>query len=571
MNIIVGQTQKGDLKLDIDVLLRTRMLIQANSGGGKSFLMRRLAEQLFGKVQVIIIDPEGEFPTLREKFGYVLVGQGGETSADVRSAGLVAEKLLELNASAVCDIFESFRKNPQGRHAWVKAFCNALLDAPKRLWHPAVIIIDEVHKFAPEKGAGESEASESVIGLATAGRKRGFCLVGATQRLGKVRKDMTAEMLNRLVGPTFEDLDLVRAADLLSVAPEDKKEFFAQMRMLEPGSFFALGRALCKERMLVKIGPVQTTHPEMGSATYASAPPPTPDKVKALLPKLADLPQQAEEKQRTVEGLQKEVRELKMKLRETSKVPPADNQVNQIEFDRYRRKMEKELEDRFQLIDKILGPIRRQAPSIIQSLKAIIEFKLPEIPKLKQALMTVPAKIASPDVRKTIDDSEARRLAGLEELVEMSLGACERAILGFLSVNRERAWSMEQVGIMTGYSPTSGGFNNAVSILKTRGMISRNNRMLQHIGGDVAGAGNQEFSIDNIKRKLGKCELEILNVILGDPDRIWTKEMVAESTPSKYSPTSGGFGNSISKLTTLGLIARRNGEIALTDDAKELI
>ena len=31
MNIVIGQTAKHDLKLDVDVLLRTRMLIQANS------------------------------------------------------------------------------------------------------------------------------------------------------------------------------------------------------------------------------------------------------------------------------------------------------------------------------------------------------------------------------------------------------------------------------------------------------------------------------------------------------------------------------------------------------------
>ena len=84
----------GNATIDIPVLLRTRMLIQANSGGGKSWLLRRLAEQFYGKVQVIIIDPEGEFSTLREKFDYVLVGDGGETPADPRSAALVAEKLL---------------------------------------------------------------------------------------------------------------------------------------------------------------------------------------------------------------------------------------------------------------------------------------------------------------------------------------------------------------------------------------------------------------------------------------------------------------------------------------------
>src|SRR5947209_2102103 len=91
----------GHVELDVAILLKTRLLIQANSGGGKSWLIRRLAEQLFGVAPVIIIDPEGEFSTLREKFGFVLVGKGGETPADPRSAKLVAHKLLELQASAV--------------------------------------------------------------------------------------------------------------------------------------------------------------------------------------------------------------------------------------------------------------------------------------------------------------------------------------------------------------------------------------------------------------------------------------------------------------------------------------
>src|SRR5581483_633189 len=69
--IVIGQHAGKDVRIDLDTLLRTRMLIQANSGKGKSFLLRRLAEQLFGKVQVIILDPEGEFATLREKFGEV--------------------------------------------------------------------------------------------------------------------------------------------------------------------------------------------------------------------------------------------------------------------------------------------------------------------------------------------------------------------------------------------------------------------------------------------------------------------------------------------------------------------
>jgi DNA helicase HerA-like ATPase len=59
--IIIGTAGGKNIGFDIPELLTTRLLVQANSGGGKSWLLRRMAEQLFGKVQTIIIDPEGEF------------------------------------------------------------------------------------------------------------------------------------------------------------------------------------------------------------------------------------------------------------------------------------------------------------------------------------------------------------------------------------------------------------------------------------------------------------------------------------------------------------------------------
>src|SRR6266404_9626574 len=175
MKIILGKVGTKAAHLDLDALLRGRLLIQANSGKGKSWLLRRIAEELFGKVQVIIIDPEGEFATLREKFGYVLVGKGGETPADPRSAALVAHKLLELRASAICDIYEM---KHQQRHAWVRTFLEAMIDIPKTLWgRQVVVIIDEAHMFCPEKGKGESEAYGAMVDLCTRGRKRGYCAV----------------------------------------------------------------------------------------------------------------------------------------------------------------------------------------------------------------------------------------------------------------------------------------------------------------------------------------------------------------------------------------------------------
>jgi len=324
--IVIGRAGKKDVALELDVLLRTRLLVQANSGGGKSWLLRRLAEQLFGKIPVIIIDPEGEFATLREKFGYVLVGKGGETPADSRSAALVAHKLLELRASAVCDLYEM---KPSERHHWVRLFLEALIDAPKNLWRPTIVMVDEAHTFCPEKGAGESEASDAMTALPTRGRKRRFCAIWATQRLGKLRKDASAELLNRLIGPTFEDVDLKRAADLLSIRSEDRRKFDAEMRVLEPGNFFALGRAISKERLLVRIGDVQTSH-EIEDAKHGIEPPPPPERVKLLLPKLKDLPQAAEEIAKTEAELRHEIRSLKAQLRAQPKDVGASRQVGTV-------------------------------------------------------------------------------------------------------------------------------------------------------------------------------------------------------------------------------------------------
>ena len=55
------------IKIIISILLKSRMLVCANSGGGKSYLLRKLAEVCFGKIPQIIIDVEGEYLTLREK------------------------------------------------------------------------------------------------------------------------------------------------------------------------------------------------------------------------------------------------------------------------------------------------------------------------------------------------------------------------------------------------------------------------------------------------------------------------------------------------------------------------
>ena len=195
------------VRCDLQKLIDTRALIQANSGGGKSHALRRLLEQTHGRVQQLVIDPEGEFASLRERYDYILAARhGGDTAADPRGATLLAERLLELGVSAILDISE---RKAHERITFVRHFLEALVDAPKTLWHPALVVVDEAQVFCPQHG--EAESAAAVIDLATRGRKRGFSAILATQRLSKLHKDAAAELNNTLIGRTGLDVDRQRA------------------------------------------------------------------------------------------------------------------------------------------------------------------------------------------------------------------------------------------------------------------------------------------------------------------------------------------------------------------------
>ncbi len=86
--IEMGQTTAGAAAtLDLEELLATRLLVQGNSGSGKSHLLRRLLEQSAPWVQQAIIDPEGDFVTLAERFGHLVIDAEDHTERGLQVAG----------------------------------------------------------------------------------------------------------------------------------------------------------------------------------------------------------------------------------------------------------------------------------------------------------------------------------------------------------------------------------------------------------------------------------------------------------------------------------------------------
>jgi DNA helicase HerA-like ATPase len=129
-------------ELDLEELLATRLLVQGNSGSGKSHLLRRLLEAERRLVQQVVIDPEGDFVTLAEEFGHLVIEAADYTERESphRRAHPPASRLGRP---------QSRRARGRGADALRRAFLNGLFDAPRDHWFPALVVVDEAQLFAP--------------------------------------------------------------------------------------------------------------------------------------------------------------------------------------------------------------------------------------------------------------------------------------------------------------------------------------------------------------------------------------------------------------------------------------
>ena len=555
----IGKAEQGAVKIDLARLVDTRMLIQANSGGGKSWLLRLMCERTAGKVQTIVLDPEGEFATLREKVDMALVGQGGELATDLRSAALLARKLCEVGISAIVDLYDL---KLHERREFVKRFLEALMTVRRDLWHPLLVVLDEAHVFAPERAAGESVATEAVITMMSQGRKRGFAGILSTQRLSKLHKDAAAESNNVVIGRTWLDVDQQRAGDLLGMNKADRQA----LRDLDPGEFFAFGPALSGHGVVrFRSDEVETTHPKAGQRHLLQAPRAS-EKIREVVAQIGDLPKQADEEVRTIEAMQKEIHRLKREMMARSAptrpvqtaqaVPKIETIVERVEVPIFRDGEVKALEAvSDQLVgvgNQLIGVSRAiteavQAATKIRPSARVIRPSSPTLlPNREKGVALTPTPL--------LPHSQTARTGEGERLPR-----AERAILTVLTQYPDGR-TLNQVAILSGYAIGTGGFNNAIGALRSRRYIHGGREHLQITDDGLDALGPVEplpagqDLIDYWRRKLSKAERAAFDVLI----EIYPAEIERDALAERagYAPGTGGINNAMSRLCTLELAVR---------------
>lgn len=549
---------KGDntLAVDLDRLVASRMLVQANSGGGKSRALRQLLEETHGRVQHLVLDPEGEFATLRESFDYVLAGKESDVQATPKTARLLCRRLVELGASAVIDLYDLTLPE---RREFVKLFLTELMALPRALWRPILVVIDEAHLFAPERGNGEAQSTDAVIALCTQGRKRGFCAVLATQRISKLHKDAAAELLNKLIGRTGLDVDMKRAGDELGLDKDGRRG----LARLAAGEFYAYGPAIAPEIHVVRTGAVVTTHPEAGR--LGTAPPPAPARVKAILAQLADLPQAAEEEAQTLGDLRRQLKDTQVKLRRAEKgttervveKPVADAaaiaRAVGAERTQFTRRIGLAVKDVRGLVHRLEG--LASAVTDLSNLGAALQA-------MTDAPAHSPPVVASVGTHAPSSPPAVRAAApvvvpsdGVSRPQQRMLNAlASLAVLGLEPAPRST------VAVLSDQSPRSSGFEKNMSTLRSGGYISypdSDRMVLTDAGRGIARADATITSLADLhaswSNKVSRPQWRMCTTLIGVyPDAMDRGALAAEAGQSR---SSSGFEKNLSTLRTLGLVS----------------
>ncbi len=538
----IGRTLEGKpVTLDIPQLIDSRLLVQANSGGGKSWLLRLIAERVADKVPIVILDPEGEFGTLREKLDIALVGQGGEIATDVRSAGLLARKVAEMRFSAVIDLYDL--KLPD-RRKYVRLFLESLMSIPRSLWHPMLVILDEAHIFAPEKSHGEAESTNAVIALMSQGRKRGIAGLLATQRLSKLNKD-ACETNIVFIGRTWLDTDQDRAGKILGLRGQDRQ----MLRDLPPGQFYGFGPALNTPGVTcINVDTVITTHPKPGERHTLEVPQ-SSAAIRDIVAQIGDLPKQAEEETRTLADAQRKIAELERLLR----ARPVQ--------------LEQKVETRIERIEvPMLGDgdardlleAAREASRIgdkLASISAGIRKSVDDAARIKTTPVRAIATVVPPRARMP---SSAKPTT--PDAVQATLRSGERKMLQVLASRYPVKYTRSQLGTLAGFTPSGGTFGNYFGTLKRLGFITENGRDveitqagLDYLGADIPPQPETTAELLAMwKAVLREGERKMLDQLVEIYPEAMTRQDLGERTG--FTHTGGTFGNYLGSLRRNRLI-----------------
>ena len=245
--LYLGRDGERKFQIDADLVVTGRTCVLGTSGSGKSYTVAVICEELCkNQVPFLLVDTEGEYSGLKEKYEVIWVGD--DRRCDLTWDGLDLSILAQHAPDIVPLILDlSETDDSKGK---VDVLLSRLYSEVSKRRTPYLVILEEADRFIPQVGDRLKIFEE----VARRGRKRGLGLMLCTQRPSSVDKNILSQCSNQLIGK------LVIKNDLQAVA-----QFFPgrglpkELTALYPGAFYALG-GLSQIPVRVNVRPRDTRH-----------------------------------------------------------------------------------------------------------------------------------------------------------------------------------------------------------------------------------------------------------------------------------------------------------------------
>ena len=548
------------------------------TGSGKTYAAKGYVEHLLdARRNVCIVDPTGAWWGLRSSAngkdaGYPVVVFGGD-HADVpiteHSGAALADFVRAGDRPCIIDLSNTMLGE---RHRFMERFAEELFRVNR---NPLHLVLDEADEFAPQSGPpGTERMLGAVDRIVRRGRLKGFRCVLITQRPAVLNKNVLTQ-INALVCmrlPAPQDRKAVEGWIHGQADDEKGREVLASLPRLERGEgwLWAPEHDVLERRKFPCI------------KTYDSSA--TPEHGQAAAPRgwadvdLDAVRQRFDEAIKTAQendpkALRDRIRQLEKDIQhERDSAPPVE------ECDRTLRERDALLKTVAALrdamwkaasaIDLDLASAMTSAENIVRDMNQTNE-RIKELVLAAKAGTEVPAAppAASPLTRAAAGPSAPSGSYHLRDLPlctsnGQQLPRAEKAIMTVL-VQRGMI-SKRTLAITAGYAVNGGGFNNALSALRTKGYVEGSETIAATPGGKKAIGRVPPLPegvalIEHWKQHCGgKAERAVLEVLAGVAVRSKGLDKAELAERCGYAADGGGFNNALSRLRTLCLIDGRS-------------
>lgn len=542
-----------DLKVPDDAVTGAIALL-AVKGAGKSNAARVMAEEMHrAGFPWVAIDPKGDWWGIRADGDGgkglpvpILGGLRGDLPLEPQSGAFVADLIADQNLTAVLDVSE-FSKREQAR--FLTDFGERLFRRHGRDRQPRHLFLEEADEYLPQRVYASMAPCVGMWSrIVKQGRQRGLGITLISQRSAVVNKDALTQT---------EALIALR-----TTSPQDRKAIGAWIdyhavsgEVLATLPSLADGEAwVCSPHWLGVVERSQFRR----SRTFDSGSTPAVSGERRPVAHMSDLDLDAlrEQMAETVEraeaddpkALRKRLAEAERKLAALD-ARPVETTVERVEVPTLSV-------DDVDLLRTVLAEAEALQRGIAASIDAAVR-PLCEAVARAEAPASIQKPARAPQPAPIPDRPTAPRRDPTSELPK-----AQRAILGVLATHHPNPVGQVNVAVLTGYSHKSGNFSNALSALRTAGLIERGNPIGITLAGlDAVGDNYERTPTDPAaliswwRGKLGKAAGAILQAVF-DAGQLSVAE-IAERTG--YSQVSGNFSNALSRLRSLGLVTGYGG------------